>query len=86
MGRGLPRKGWGELSRCPPPPLTLSPQFSALRRELPPNVHLLTLAPWDAGTLLLRLEHQFERGESANGSQPTTVNLLVSCCVPGGVC
>ncbi|KAM9251613.1 lysosomal alpha-mannosidase [Cariama cristata] len=51
-------------------------QFSALRRELPPNVHLLTLAPWDAGTLLLRLEHQFERGESANGSQPVTVDLL----------
>ncbi|XP_052655960.1 lysosomal alpha-mannosidase isoform X1 [Harpia harpyja] len=51
-------------------------QFSALRQELPPNVHLLTLAPWDAGTLLLRLEHQFERGESANSSQPTTVDLL----------
>ncbi|KAF1651190.1 Lysosomal alpha-mannosidase, partial [Eudyptes chrysocome] len=51
-------------------------QFSALRRELPPNVHLLTLTPWDAGTLLLRLEHQFERGESVNGSQPVTVDLL----------
>ncbi|NWU53265.1 MA2B1 mannosidase, partial [Dromas ardeola] len=45
-------------------------QFSGLRRELPPNVHLLTLTPWEAGTLLLRLEHQFERGESANSSQP----------------
>jgi len=56
----------------------LPPQFSALRRELPPNVHLLTLMPWDAGTVLLRLEHQFERGESANGSQPVTVDLLVS--------
>ncbi|KAM6229533.1 LOW QUALITY PROTEIN: lysosomal alpha-mannosidase [Spheniscus humboldti] len=51
-------------------------QFSALRRELPPNIHLLTLTPWDAGTLLLRLEHQFERGESVNGSQPVTVDLL----------
>ncbi|NXV88663.1 MA2B1 mannosidase, partial [Calonectris borealis] len=51
-------------------------QFSGLRRELPPNVHLLTLTPWDAGALLLRLEHQFERGESANGSQPVTVDLL----------
>ncbi|NXK15643.1 MA2B1 mannosidase, partial [Herpetotheres cachinnans] len=50
-------------------------QFSALRQELPPNVHLLTLAPWDTG-VLLRLEHQFERGESANSSQPVTVNLL----------
>ncbi|XP_067170658.1 lysosomal alpha-mannosidase [Apteryx mantelli] len=51
-------------------------QFSALRRELPPNVHLLTLAPWDPGTVLLRLEHQFEKGESANGSQPVTLDLL----------
>ncbi|NXE85545.1 MA2B1 mannosidase, partial [Cochlearius cochlearius] len=51
-------------------------QFSALRQELPPNVHLLTLTPWGAGALLLRLEHQFERGESANGSQPVTVDLL----------
>ncbi|NXV39293.1 MA2B1 mannosidase, partial [Rissa tridactyla] len=51
-------------------------QFSGLRRELPPNVHLLTLTPWEAGTLLLRLEHQFERGESANGSQPVTIDLL----------
>uniref|UniRef100_A0A8C3JQ21 Alpha-mannosidase n=1 Tax=Calidris pygmaea TaxID=425635 RepID=A0A8C3JQ21_9CHAR len=51
-------------------------QFSGLRQELPPNVHLLTLAPWGAGTLLLRLEHQFERGESANSSQPVTIDLL----------
>ncbi|NXE58226.1 MA2B1 mannosidase, partial [Casuarius casuarius] len=51
-------------------------QFSALRRELPPNVHLLTLMPWDPGTVLLRLEHQFEKGESANGSQPVTLDLL----------
>ncbi|NXT30603.1 MA2B1 mannosidase, partial [Syrrhaptes paradoxus] len=51
-------------------------EFSALRRELPPNVHLLTLAPDDAGTVLLRLEHQFERGESANESQPVTIDLL----------
>ncbi|XP_074713591.1 lysosomal alpha-mannosidase [Strix uralensis] len=51
-------------------------QFSALRQELPPNIHLLTLMPWDTDTLLLRLEHQFERGESTNGSQPATVDLL----------
>ncbi|NWI62624.1 MA2B1 mannosidase, partial [Todus mexicanus] len=52
------------------------PQFSGLRRELPPNIHLLTLAPWGAGTVLLRLEHQFGRGESANGSRPVTLDLL----------
>ncbi|KAM8987183.1 lysosomal alpha-mannosidase [Ara ararauna] len=51
-------------------------EFSALRRELPPSIHLLTLAPGEAGTLLLRLEHQFERGESRNSSQPVTIDLL----------
>ncbi|XP_032775635.1 lysosomal alpha-mannosidase isoform X2 [Strigops habroptila] len=51
-------------------------EFSALRRELPPSIHLLTLAPRDTGTLLLRLEHQFERGESSNSSQPVTIDLL----------
>lgn len=60
------------------PPLTPSLQFSGLRRELPPSVHLLTLMPWDNGTVLLRLEHQFQRGESVNGSRPVTLDLLVS--------
>ncbi|NXB04666.1 MA2B1 mannosidase, partial [Cnemophilus loriae] len=50
-------------------------QFSGLRRPLPPNLHLLTVEPRGAGTLLLRLEHLFERGESQNGSQPVTVDL-----------
>ncbi|CAM4610488.1 unnamed protein product [Lepidochelys kempii] len=51
-------------------------QFSALKQELPPSVHLLTLAQWDPSSVLIRLEHQFERGESANCSQPVTVDLL----------
>ncbi|XP_075758546.1 lysosomal alpha-mannosidase [Pelodiscus sinensis] len=51
-------------------------QFSALSQALPPNLHLLTLAQWDPSSLLIRLEHQFERGESANGSQPITLDLL----------
>ncbi|XP_068854008.1 lysosomal alpha-mannosidase isoform X2 [Aphelocoma coerulescens] len=50
-------------------------QFSGLRRALPPNLHLLSLEPRGAGSLLLRLEHLFERGESQNGSQPVTVDL-----------
>ncbi|NXF00041.1 MA2B1 mannosidase, partial [Menura novaehollandiae] len=50
-------------------------QFSGLRRALPPNLHLLTVEPRGAGTLLLRLEHLFERGESQNGSCPVTVDL-----------
>uniref|UniRef100_A0A8C9K0Y5 Lysosomal alpha-mannosidase n=1 Tax=Panthera tigris altaica TaxID=74533 RepID=A0A8C9K0Y5_PANTA len=52
------------------------PQFSGLRRELPPSVHLLTLARWDQKTLLLRLEHQFAVGEdSGNLSSPVTLDL-----------
>ncbi|NXI35468.1 MA2B1 mannosidase, partial [Galbula dea] len=46
-------------------------QFSGLKRELPPNIHLLSLIPQAGGKVLLRLEHQFGRGESSNGSQPT---------------
>nr|XP_051693844.1 lysosomal alpha-mannosidase isoform X7 [Oryctolagus cuniculus] len=52
-------------------------QFSGLRRELPPSVHLLTLARWGPNTLLLRLEHQFASGEDSgrNLSSPVTLNL-----------
>ncbi|XP_028908881.1 lysosomal alpha-mannosidase [Ornithorhynchus anatinus] len=50
-------------------------QFSALKRELPPQIHLLTLAQWGPDTVLLRLEHQFEAGECANMSLPITLNL-----------
>lgn len=52
-------------------------EFSALRSALPPNVHLLTLAMnGDAETaLLLRVEHQFESGESGNGSRPVSIDL-----------
>ncbi|XP_030052794.1 lysosomal alpha-mannosidase [Microcaecilia unicolor] len=50
-------------------------QFSALKKDLPPNIHLLTLAQRDQNSTLIRLEHQFEKGESANFSKPVTVNL-----------
>ncbi|XP_062034472.1 lysosomal alpha-mannosidase-like [Lepus europaeus] len=52
-------------------------EFSGLRRELPPSVHLLTLARWGPGTLLLRLEHQFASGEDSGRklSSPVTLNL-----------
>ncbi|MBZ3869075.1 Lysosomal alpha-mannosidase [Sciurus carolinensis] len=60
--------------RLGPAPL---PQFSGLRRELPPSVHLLTLARWGPDMLLLRLEHQFTAWEdsSRNLSAPVTVDL-----------
>ncbi|KAJ6668062.1 hypothetical protein lerEdw1_016383 [Lerista edwardsae] len=51
-------------------------QFSALREALPSNIHLLTLAQWEPDSVLIRLEHQFERKESVNGSVPVAINLL----------
>ncbi|PNJ13529.1 T0168509 isoform 1, partial [Pongo abelii] len=56
------------------PPRT---QFSGLRRDLPPSVHLLTLASWGPEMVLLRLEHQFAVGEDSgrNLSAPVTLNL-----------
>ncbi|XP_045405914.1 lysosomal alpha-mannosidase isoform X2 [Lemur catta] len=52
-------------------------QFSGLHRELPPSVHLLTLARWGPEMLLLRLEHQFAVGEDSlrNLSSPVTLDL-----------
>ncbi|KAL3066290.1 hypothetical protein OYC64_016277 [Pagothenia borchgrevinki] len=50
-------------------------EFSGLQAALPPAVHLLTLTQWDEDSLLLRLEHQFQRGESKVNSEPVTVNL-----------
>ncbi|XP_031293223.2 lysosomal alpha-mannosidase isoform X1 [Camelus dromedarius] len=52
-------------------------QFSGLRRELPPSVHLLTLARWGPNTVLLRLEHQFAVGEDSGRclSSPVTLDL-----------
>lgn len=50
-------------------------EFTALKEELPHNIHLLSLAQWDNATVVLRLEHQFEVGESQVYSKPQTVNL-----------
>uniref|UniRef100_A0AAR2J2A3 Lysosomal alpha-mannosidase n=1 Tax=Pygocentrus nattereri TaxID=42514 RepID=A0AAR2J2A3_PYGNA len=52
-------------------------EFSALQAALPPAVHLLTLSQWDSESVLLRLEHQYESGESKAFSQPVTLNLQV---------
>nr|XP_051691755.1 lysosomal alpha-mannosidase-like [Oryctolagus cuniculus] len=62
---------------------SLELMFSGLRQELPPSMHLLTLARWGLGTLL-RLEHQFASGEDSgwNLSSPVTLDLqnLFSTC------
>ncbi|XP_065912001.1 lysosomal alpha-mannosidase-like [Dysidea avara] len=60
---------------------------SGLRRELPENVHLLTVQLLEKTSLLLRLEHMFAVKEDANLSTSVTVNVkdlfvtfeLISC-------
>ncbi|XP_033225887.1 lysosomal alpha-mannosidase-like [Belonocnema kinseyi] len=46
-----------------------------LAKKLPPNIHILTLEPWKDGSILLRLEHIFEAGESVKYSIPVTINI-----------
>lgn len=51
-------------------------EVSLLSRDFPPNVHLLTLEPWDIqGRLLVRLEHIFAVGEDDVYSKSATINL-----------
>ena len=52
-------------------------QFSGLIKELPLNVHLLTLQFLEENKCLIRLEHQFEASEKVWGN-PVTVSLNVS--------
>ena len=47
---------------------------SGLTRELPANVHLLTLETMQ-DTALIRVEHQYEAGEDPKLSQPVTISL-----------
>jgi len=53
-------------------------KWSALKRFLPDNVHLLTLEQWEAATLLLRLEHFYAKDEDPVMSQPAKVQLKVN--------
>lgn len=57
--------------------------FSALSHELPRNLHVLTFAseysmsgkPLTANSILVRIEHFYEKDEDSELSQPVTVNL-----------
>ena len=49
--------------------------YTAITKALPANVHLLTLQFIDVNTILLRLEHQFEKNEDEVLSRPVTVSL-----------
>uniref|UniRef100_V5G1A0 Lysosomal alpha-mannosidase n=1 Tax=Anoplophora glabripennis TaxID=217634 RepID=V5G1A0_ANOGL len=50
-------------------------QHSFLNKELQPNVHLLTLDSWGDGTVLIRLEHVFEKDDDPELSKEVTVDL-----------
>lgn len=51
---------------------------SFLKKELPSNVHLLTLESWSASnTFLIRLEHFLEKDEDAGLSKEVTVDVSV---------
>uniref|UniRef100_A0A7E4VQL4 Alpha-mannosidase n=1 Tax=Panagrellus redivivus TaxID=6233 RepID=A0A7E4VQL4_PANRE len=50
-------------------------EFTGLARDLPDNVHILTLKRLSNNTVLIRLEHFLQNGEDALLSQPTTVDL-----------
>ncbi|XP_053673280.1 lysosomal alpha-mannosidase-like [Anopheles nili] len=49
--------------------------YSAIAQQLPPNVNLLTLEPWKDGTVLVRFEHLFEKGEDPVYSQAVRFNV-----------
>ena len=52
------------------------PLYSALRKPLPKNVHLLTMETTHGKEeIILRLEHFFEKDENPILSEPVTVNL-----------
>lgn len=53
-------------------------KVALLNRDLPPNVNLLTLEPWDdQGRILVRFEHFFGVGEDETFSQPASISLKV---------
>uniref|UniRef100_A0A1W7RA88 Alpha-mannosidase n=1 Tax=Hadrurus spadix TaxID=141984 RepID=A0A1W7RA88_9SCOR len=51
-------------------------QISGLNRPLPASLHMLTLEPWKNNTVLLRLEHMYEKDDDPNDlSLPVTINF-----------
>ncbi|XP_065339498.1 lysosomal alpha-mannosidase-like [Cloeon dipterum] len=50
--------------------------YTGLRREVPPNVNLLTLEPWNGEGMLVRVEHFLEKNDDPELSQPINVPLM----------
>ncbi|XP_049836992.1 lysosomal alpha-mannosidase-like isoform X2 [Schistocerca gregaria] len=50
-------------------------EFSGVKQPLPRNIKILTLEPWSNNTILLRLEHLFEKGEDDHLSKSVTIDL-----------
>lgn len=48
---------------------------TSISLALPKNVYLMTLEPWKAGQLLIRLEHIMEQGEDTELSKPIRFTL-----------
>ena len=60
-------------------------RYSALAKQLPPNVHLLTLEEWKDSSVLLRLEHFYDENDDPNNlSKPVTFSLA-SLFAPFGI-
>ena len=63
-----PPLGPALVSRSPSP-------IPALSVDLPENLNLMTLEEISANTLLVRISHQFAKGEDSSLSQPASVDL-----------
>lgn len=46
-----------------------------MKKDLPKNVHLLTLEPWKQNSILIRFEHIFAKYESAKYSRPVSFDI-----------
>lgn len=53
-------------------------QWSGLTRELPPNVHLMSLEQWEGNSYLARFEHFYQSSEDSELSKPTNISMTVS--------
>ncbi|OQV16536.1 Lysosomal alpha-mannosidase [Hypsibius exemplaris] len=49
--------------------------YSGLSVDLPVNIHILSIEQWKGSSLIVRLEHFFEKDEDPVLSQPAVVNL-----------